>query len=95
MEKKGNWLALLAESVRLEDEAFPGEPVVELAGDRRVLIEGHRGVIQYSREQICVKVGYGVVAISGNGLELRHMSREKLCIRGRIDSICLERKGRI
>lgn len=91
MDKKRNWMALLAESVRLEDEALPGEPVVELAGDRRVLIEGHLGVIQYSREIICVKVRYGIVIICGAALELRHMSRERLCVWGRIDSIQLER----
>lgn len=92
MEGKGSWMARLAECARLEGENLPGEPVVELAGDRRVLVERHRGVTQYSRETIRVKVGYGTVAIHGAGLELRHMSRESLCVWGRIDSVQLERR---
>lgn len=92
MGKNQNWLAVLAERARLEGEPLPGEPVVELAGDHRALIEGHMGVTQYSREKICVKVRYGVVAICGCNLELRHMSREILCVWGKIHSVQLERR---
>ena len=37
------------------------EDIVEIAGDRRVLIENHFGVKEYSREKIGVKVKYGLV----------------------------------
>lgn len=92
MEKKGSWWARLAENAELQGESSPRESVVELAGDRRVLIEGHTGVTQYSREKICVKVRYGIVVICGSSLELRHMCRETLCVWGSIDSIHLKRR---
>lgn len=82
----------LAEGAELGGEPIPLQPLVELAGDSRVLIEHHQGVVQYSREKICVKVRYGNVVVCGCGLELRHMSRAQLSVSGRIDSITLIRR---
>lgn len=82
----------LADSADLSGEPMPGVPVVELAGDRRVLIERHGGVTEYSCERICVKVRYGLVCICGCGLELTCMTREQLVITGRIDAVQLQRR---
>lgn len=89
---KGNWAQRLTEGMDLAGESLPGMTIAELAGDRRVLIEGHRGVTEYCRERVTVKVGYGWLCITGCGLELRQMSKQQLVISGRIDGICLRRK---
>lgn len=83
----------LADGVDLSGEVMPGVPVVELAGDRRVLIECHGGVTQYSCEKICVKVRYGQVTVSGCDLELASMTRDQLVITGRINSVQLLRRN--
>lgn len=91
---KGDWMQRLTDQMDLTGEPLPGVPVVELAGDRRVLIERHGGVTQYSREKICVKVRYGLVQVCGCGMELTRMTREQLVISGRIDSVHLLRRER-
>ena len=65
----------------------------EIAGDRRVLIENHFGVKEYSREKIGVKVKYGLVCVCGCDLELIRMTKEQLIISGRIDAVTLIRRG--
>lgn len=87
------FLERLTEDANLVAEQLPGQTIVELAGDRRVLIENHFGVKAYGREQIIVKVKYGYVCVCGCGLELLRMSREQLVIRGRIDGVTLQRRG--
>ena len=89
-----NWIQKLADQADLSAEPMPGVPVVELAGDRRVLIERHQGMTEYSRERICVKVSYGMVCVCGCGLELSRMTRDQLVISGRIDCVQLQRRGR-
>lgn len=83
----------LAEDTDLAMEPIPGQTIVEIAGDRRVLIENHFGVKAYGREKILVKVKYGYVCICGCGLELLRMTREQLVIRGRIDAVTLQRRS--
>lgn len=83
----------LALETELGAEGIPGVPIVEISGDRRVLIENHYGVKVYSRENIVVNVKYGWVSVCGCGLELLRMTKEQLVIQGRIDSVGLRRRG--
>lgn len=93
MGRGGHFLQRLADGADLTTEPLPGQPIVEIAGDRRVLIENHFGVKEYSRERITVKVKYGFVSVCGCGLELMRMTREQLVICGRIDGVTLQRRG--
>jgi sporulation protein YqfC len=77
----------------LEYMELPGNTVVEIVGDRRVLIENHRGVTRYSLDKICVRVKYGSVLVCGSGMILAQMTCSNLVIHGCIDSITLL-KGR-
>lgn len=89
-----NWMLKLADGADLSGEPLPGMPIVEIAGECRVLIERHGGVTEYSRERISVKVRYGTVTVCGCGLELTRMTKEQLVISGRIDSVQLQRRCR-
>ena len=83
------WVRRLTQG--LEGESLPGMTVAELAGDRRILVEGHRGVTEYSPCRVTVKVGYGELSVYGCDLQLRQMSKVQLVICGRIDGVELRR----
>ena len=83
----------LSEETDLLSEPYRGQPIVEIAGDRQVLIENHQGVKAYSRESILIKVKYGCICVCGCGLEMMRMTRDQLIIRGQIESVTLQRRG--
>lgn len=89
-----HWLQRIADGMELETEPMPGVPVVELADDCRVLIERHRGVTEYGRERIGIRVRYGTLYIKGSCLELIRMTGQQLVITGCIDCIELQRRCR-
>ena len=91
MSNRKSILRNLLDSGGLEDECIPGQSVVELLGDNRVLIEYHRRIIEYELERIRIGVSYGVVCIAGGNLRLRHVTSRKLLITGRIDRLELHR----
>lgn len=91
MERRRHFLDYLTDST-MDEEALPLLPIVELAGDRRVLIENHGGISQYSCEKITVMVKFGAVHICGSKLTVEHMTRTRLVILGRIDAISLTRR---
>ena len=82
------------ERFSLPGESLPGQVLVEIMGDRRVLIENHRGIREFSRERIGINVKYGVLLVCGSCLEVRCMTREVLVICGTIDGITLVRRDR-
>ena len=92
MKQGKNLWEQLSGQADLPDEVFPGQPLIEIVGNQRVLIEHHRGVREYGREQICVKVAYGLVQICGSCLHLRCMTKQQLIISGCIQSVTLHRR---
>lgn len=91
MKQSKKLLERMVFAAELPSEALPGVPLVELAGNQRVLIENHHGVIAYGCREIRVKVSYGQVCICGSNLELARMTREQLVITGQIDGVTLLR----
>lgn len=79
------------ERLSFPDEALPAQTVVEILGDRRVLIEHHHGITEYSRQRIQARVKFGIICICGSDLELCKMTGNQLVILGRIDSLTLFR----
>lgn len=82
----------LAAEIDITQEAFPGQTIVEILNDHRLLIENHLGVAAYNCEKIVVKTKFGCICVCGKCLELIHMTKEKLVIKGRISGIELKRK---
>ncbi len=91
MEKRKPMLRLIAEAVDAPRELLPGEPLIELAGDQRVMIENHMGVREYACSCIRVGVKGGTVSIHGSGLSITRMQRKQLVIVGTISGIGMER----
>lgn len=81
------------ETMDLTDEVGPGQPIIELCGCKRVVIERHMGIKTYTRDQISVKVRFGVVDICGQGLQICRMSKDRLLIQGTIDAVTLMRRN--
>lgn len=90
--KKREWiLQRMAESADLESELLPGQTLVEIAGDGRVLIENHSGVTEYGCEKIQVRVSYGLVCVTGRCLILCEMTKHQLVISGSVEAVTLLR----
>lgn len=89
--KGQHWMERLTDGLDLTGEVN-GDSLVEVAGDRRVLIEHHRGIRQYQRDCICVNVPFGAVSVTGWDLEIARMSRDQLVICGKIGSVALHRR---
>ena len=56
MKGRGNWMQKLAEGMELPAESMPGLPLVEIAGDRRVLVENHGGGCWWKIMEACVSM---------------------------------------
>lgn len=63
------------------------QPLLEICGGHRVLIEHHSGVGEYSRESVSVKVRFGTVRIGGKDLKICRMTAEQLVIIGEIVTV--------
>ena len=93
MGKGYSFLERFGENAELLEEPLPGQSIVEIAGDTRVLVENHMGVTAYAREKIVIRMKFGFLNVCGCGLEIIRMNRDQLVIRGRIHGVSLCRRG--
>ena len=95
MKNKKGVVRKLSEDASSYAQFLPGVPIVEIAGDKRVLIENHSGVTEYSPQRISVRVSFGCICICGDNMELSCMSGQQLVIGGRIDNVSIIRGGSV
>ena len=88
IKRSWNWTQWLKEALKQER---PGvrKTLVEIWGKNRVLIENHDRVLGYSPDQICIKVSYGELCVSGKQLVFAKLSAEQLVITGCVESVLL------
>lgn len=94
MKKHVNLSEKLTGRGHLNYDVFPDVPIVEICDKERVLIENHYGITCYGCNDICIRVRYGYVCVSGNQLKLNYMSKTKLIITGRIHRVLLQGRER-
>lgn len=90
MERRNKIVERTVQALNTPDDLFPGVPLVEIYGSRRVLIENHRGVTGYNCCEISVCTKLGTYSINGNQLEIVSMTKHKLVIKGTIESVILK-----
>lgn len=92
MKGAHRFLEIIQAEKELTRKSIAGESIIEVAENRRMLIEKHCGIIQYSQELIGIKMPFGCVVVSGTSLEMSEMTKDRLLITGTIDSISLQRR---
>lgn len=94
MDRRSHIIERITAGTDLYGESMPGQTIIEIAGEHRVLIENHFGITQYCCDKIFVKVKYGQVVVCGCNLELLQMTKDQLVISGKIDGVSLLRRGK-
>ncbi|MBQ3329688.1 MAG: YabP/YqfC family sporulation protein [Ruminococcus sp.] len=67
-----------------------GEPYIEVSGNREILIEGSKGVLEYTAEAVRVNTDPMLMTVGGRGLNLKCISDSALIINGFITGISFE-----
>lgn len=85
-----NLAARIGERLDIPAEARLAGPRITISGDDRVLIEGHRGLLEYSDERIAAARRSGRVIVKGEALRLTAMTERELLVTGRLWAVEFE-----
>lgn len=77
----------MAEILEIPGEIALDLPKIILVGNVQVIIENHRGIVEYTAESVRVIVPAGEVGVRGRQLVLRNILPDELCIEGQIESV--------
>ena len=90
-EKRQGMLERTSDLLGVPGDLAAGVFRVTVTGYRKVLIENHRGILEYGSESIRVNCGKTIVRITGSGLEVRTISSAEMLITGIVDEVGFEK----
>ncbi len=89
-KKKRNQIRqTVADVLEFPPEVAMDLPKITLAG-QMLLVENHKGIIEYSNQKIRLKVGGGWLEINGQNMILKAIRNEELAISGKVEKLILE-----
>ncbi len=56
-------------------------------GGKTVVIEGHKGIVDYSADKLTFASPHGFIIVNGEGLRIRHLEKNFAVIVGKIISL--------
>ena len=74
----------LADTLDLPKEILLSYPLISLIGHEELLIQNHKGLIEYTSDLIRIKTKVGALKVVGTDLYINKMSTEDLKITGLI-----------
>ncbi len=72
---------------KLLAEMFVDEPRIEMAGNREIIIDGCKGVVEYTENNIRISLGENVLSLSGDNLLIQSFDNDVVIINGQISDI--------
>ena len=74
----------VSEMFELPRDIMLNLPKISMIGNNQMLVENHRGVIEYSPQRIRVNSSIGVIRIQGNDMKLKNIAADDIMITGEI-----------
>ena len=77
----------LATALSLPKEVVCNLPEITMTGNQTLMIENHKGMVDYGEEIIRINTGCGVLSIAGSGFDILSITDEMIVLCGRIRSM--------
>ena len=84
---KKNLLEITAQALDLPGDVIAGLSRVMITGNSELLIENHRGILEYGPEEIDVNCDKMIIKVRGGQLRLKSMNAQEMMLAGVIRSV--------
>jgi sporulation protein YqfC len=83
----------IADALELQHDVALNLPVLHITGNERLLMENHKGLLEYGRTKIRIASTAGTVEIDGENLAIEAVGHDEVLITGCLKSVILNKTG--
>lgn len=87
LRRKNGHLQKIARALELPQDIIMDLPRITMFGNKQILIENHKGIIEYSPSQVRITLNRGELRITGENLILGNLQIEQILIEGTVEEI--------
>ncbi|MCH3964685.1 MAG: sporulation protein YqfC [Clostridium sp.] len=80
----------IADKLDLPRDIILNMPRILVTGDKEIVIENHRGIVLFEKDQIKINSGVGLISIYGENFEVLFMGGSTITVGGKFKSITYE-----
>ncbi|MBO8168827.1 MAG: sporulation protein YqfC [Thermoanaerobacteraceae bacterium] len=77
--------------LELPKEVILDLPKITLVGTLQLQLENHRGIIEFSEEQVRINTKEGVLVITGEQFFLRNITEQEIVLDGKIKALSYQK----
>ena len=81
------FLHSVAERLDIPQDIILDLPRLTMLGNKQLLIENHKGIIEYTASLVRIKLSQGVIFVHGDSLLLGNLQAEQILVEGSIREI--------
>ena len=89
--KKRNSISKLDRLLEMPQEVYTDTPKITITGFNEMIIENFKGILEYEDYYIRINTSLGIININGYELKLENMTNDDIKVKGKIESMDIER----
>ncbi len=86
-QNTSGFLERAAHALDIPAEAVAGVSYIEIIGTHEVLVENHKGILEYTENEVKVNTGKNILRITGQRLSVGSMNSNQLKLAGKIEAV--------
>lgn len=86
MRAKRSWQKL-AHVLEVPQDLAMDLPRITMLGNQQILLENHRGIVEYTPTDIRINLSNGTLLIKGANMSLGNLQQDQLLIEGMVEEI--------
>ena len=90
LQRNKGHLQRLARMLDIPQDIVMDLPRITMLGNKQVLIENHKGIIEYTSSSVRIKINKGQLLINGSNLILGNLQIEQILVEGIVEEIKYE-----
>ncbi len=84
---------MFAEIFELPYQALPEVPLILIAGDGRLYLENHGGLLEYRDDYLKIRISRGKLILQGENFVIEDLKQKELLISGQLKSLQIKSWG--
>jgi sporulation protein YqfC len=89
-QRKKGQLQKLAGMLDIPEDIVMDLPRITMLGNKQILIENHKGIIEYTTTLVRIKINKGHLIIFGQNLVLGNLQIEQILVEGTVEEVKYE-----
>lgn len=76
-----------SDALDIPEEIVLDVPAIKIVSNNKIIIENHKGIIEYSKTNVRINSKIGIVVLKGNDFVIKYITQDEIVLEGEIETV--------